>query len=1052
MPRVGPLSWGRAPVPGLPEQPKLGGSLADKFEEQRIVDAALKLLRYSSIASGVAMLMGAAMLLVVTTAGCRQALLAADCWVWAAAAVGAFGYFSLHPAKAAQEPRARHEERPPSELGAYRPLRTRSMQGLNAVSAAYECLETCTGQEPARTASITQEEMQTPDAADSPRCAGTPETPCALHATSGLFSSEEASPTPQDDLRQPLHLAVQMPIWREEAVRRLPRTGREFTVQPRRPERRPSWQEPSPRVHRSQQRPLPCACASPAPRSRSFPSYSSPTQSREMEDTGNVGSRPATDATAAVADPVEHQAWNEDSGHTVRRDRGDVPSSSSCTRAFSASSPPPCQQREQDACSESVAGWDEFDEDVPGPVRVPAVRPVGQEMQVCTMTPEASSAKQGVRDFSAERTEALLGAQAQDARFLCIERTEGTSTRSEFEDEDSRQTSFSSSKLHFLGAYAALAFFVIAFCGVVVFEIITNLRPLPDRMPLTVTPRHSSQLQWPETPQLSNDSGKLLPYWQTGPWGHCSTGCGEGTKQRIVRCMFGSEAECRGSHGEEPPTSRSCREYSGCQWKARSWGECNATCGRGVQQRQVLCTNSQIADCFRELWTVPLDTKECVRVDSCRWETHPWGECSTTCGAGERRRNVTCMNGDILFCQERGQRPHQAEVCQGHGKCSWNASRWSPCSSRCGHGTRTRTVECPSKNASDCLDQDGSRPAREEQCHDVSGCRWDAGAWSSCSVRCGVGAQTRNMSCAEGSLEEDCLARTPQPKSEQSCRATEGCEWLGDWSGCTSACGTGERTRSVSCVPAHGPVPEGCGQAPGAVSIALTEPCVNTGGCRWDVGQWGTCSNGCGVGKQQRSVACSNGQSEDCAKHEAVPDRVRACNGTSSCPAASAASSPSACSCAARDPALNAAGVLSALVGWMVGFAGFHELLHRGVFAGSCRVAPVAPAAILLTGTVALIVGRLLGKSLLPGSCGAHEAALAGSQFATGFLGLGTWAASLWRLGAPAGMWGALAALTCSSRWQVVWFASSLALFVFCCVVLTMATQHALSEGSVAYA
>merc|ERR1719336_891860 len=118
-----------------------------------------------------------------------------------------------------------------------------------------------------------------------------------------------------------------------------------------------------------------------------------------------------------------------------------------------------------------------------------------------------------------------------------------------------------------------------------------------------------------------------------------------------------------------------------------------------MKRREVLCTNSQIADCFREVWSVPAETAACTRVDGCRWEVHPWGACSTTCGVGKRWRNLTCANGDRSSCEAKGDMPDESKACSSYDACRWRIGGWSPCSRRCGRGNHTRTVECPTNDS-----------------------------------------------------------------------------------------------------------------------------------------------------------------------------------------------------------------------------------------------------------------------------------------------------------------------------------------------------------------
>mmetsp|Transcript_90021 Transcript_90021/g.178989 ORF Transcript_90021/g.178989 Transcript_90021/m.178989 type:complete len:931 (+) Transcript_90021:86-2878(+) len=603
-------------------------------------------------------------------------------------------------------------------------------------------------------------------------------------------------------------------------------------------------------------------------------------------------------------------------------------------------------------------------------------------------------------------------------------------------------------KLSFCTAYSMLAFFVVVFLGVAVFELVTNLRPLPDRVPLT--PRGGdSPMQWPEMPSI-NESGPLpTPKWQTGPWGHCSTGCGEGRKQRMVRCIFGDEADCLSVQGDAPETEHPCREYSGCQWRADDWGACNTSCGTGVKRRKVLCTNSQISDCFRELWTVPAETWTCTNVAGCRWETHDWGGCSSTCGIGAQHREVVCANGDAHFCEEIGGRPVASRSCQSYTKCRWNASNWSPCSERCGRGNRTRIVQCPSGDASHCQQQDGEAPIETEDCHDTSGCNWEATPWSNCSSRCGQGTQTRSARCL-GDDTQDCLAHAAKPTLQQSCTSREACEFTSPWTACSAACGNGHRSRNASCRPADGTssAPASCELNPAIPAMVYNETCFSIAGCRWVVGPWGDCSNRCGPGEQHRRVNCSSGKTSDCSELRVKPSGVQPCNGTRACSSSSvkvpavAGAQSAACPCEGSDPTPARGGMLNALVGWLLSFAILYEIPLPGTCGGRAAMrnpaALLLPHAILMAGIGTSIVAASLGWFLMPDTGSAREAALSSSELTIGISGLCLFLSALCASDMPK-LFGGRAL---SGHSQVVWLVVSFALVVFCGGLVALAAHH----------
>lgn len=87
------------------------------------------------------------------------------------------------------------------------------------------------------------------------------------------------------------------------------------------------------------------------------------------------------------------------------------------------------------------------------------------------------------------------------------------------------------------------------------------------------------------------------PIWVTGDWGECSKSCGRfGTQTRSVRCVqplkdgkFKS-IRSRYCNDERPEARRDCnRMLCPAEWKLGPWSQCSVTCGKGTQERQVLC-------------------------------------------------------------------------------------------------------------------------------------------------------------------------------------------------------------------------------------------------------------------------------------------------------------------------------------------------------------------------------------------------------------------------------------------------------------------------------
>ncbi|XP_058154961.1 A disintegrin and metalloproteinase with thrombospondin motifs 14 [Dasypus novemcinctus] len=90
------------------------------------------------------------------------------------------------------------------------------------------------------------------------------------------------------------------------------------------------------------------------------------------------------------------------------------------------------------------------------------------------------------------------------------------------------------------------------------------------------------------------------PAWVTEEWGACSRSCGKlGVQTRLVQCLLPLSNGTRKAllatacPGDRPEARRPClRVPCPAQWRTGAWSQCSATCGEGIQQRQVVCRTS----------------------------------------------------------------------------------------------------------------------------------------------------------------------------------------------------------------------------------------------------------------------------------------------------------------------------------------------------------------------------------------------------------------------------------------------------------------------------
>ncbi|MEF2175075.1 MAG: thrombospondin type-1 domain-containing protein [Candidatus Absconditabacteria bacterium] len=217
-----------------------------------------------------------------------------------------------------------------------------------------------------------------------------------------------------------------------------------------------------------------------------------------------------------------------------------------------------------------------------------------------------------------------------------------------------------------------------------------------------------------------------------------------------------------------------------------------------------------------------------------------------TDGTNTLQLTANCNNGTVSYSTEQSEiNCLEGYTIQG-GVCSKNerlSGTWGVCSESCGGGTQTRQVECKTTGGTTLTDADciETKPTTSQTCNTQS-CvtySWDAtswgtcsgGTWSSrgaCSVTCGggiqyrtcnssSGTQTRTVECKDntGTVVSDSYCISPKPSTSQSC---------------TSSNCTGSSSQSCN-----------------------TQTCVTY---TWQVGSWGACSTTCGSGTQSRSVTC----------------------------------------------------------------------------------------------------------------------------------------------------------------------------------------------------
>ncbi|KFP64674.1 ADAMTS-like 2, partial [Cariama cristata] len=194
------------------------------------------------------------------------------------------------------------------------------------------------------------------------------------------------------------------------------------------------------------------------------------------------------------------------------------------------------------------------------------------------------------------------------------------------------------------------------------------------------------------------------PQWELSEWSECSARCGtQGTMKREVRCSVeaplcdeswkpSSEKACTG-----PPCDR--------RWTASDWGPCSGSCGKGRMSRFITCrnlegkviSNSQCDPATKPLAVHPCGDKNCPA----HWVEQEWDQCDASCGRGTKTRVILCAgleNGVYREYPEKhceaAQKPEEQAACFRRPCSTWFTTSWSQCSKTCGAGVRLREVKC----------------------------------------------------------------------------------------------------------------------------------------------------------------------------------------------------------------------------------------------------------------------------------------------------------------------------------------------------------------------
>ncbi|NXG89768.1 ATL2 protein, partial [Stercorarius parasiticus] len=194
------------------------------------------------------------------------------------------------------------------------------------------------------------------------------------------------------------------------------------------------------------------------------------------------------------------------------------------------------------------------------------------------------------------------------------------------------------------------------------------------------------------------------PQWELSEWSECSARCGmQGTMKREVRCSVEASL-CNES--QKPSSEKACTgPPCGRRWTTSDWGPCSGSCGEGRMSRFITCrnlegkviSNSQCDPATKPLAVHPCGDKNCPA----HWVEQEWDQCNASCGRGMKTRVVLCAgleNGVYREYPEKrceaSQKPEEQAACFRRPCSTWFTTSWSQCSKTCGAGVRLREVKC----------------------------------------------------------------------------------------------------------------------------------------------------------------------------------------------------------------------------------------------------------------------------------------------------------------------------------------------------------------------
>lgn len=171
------------------------------------------------------------------------------------------------------------------------------------------------------------------------------------------------------------------------------------------------------------------------------------------------------------------------------------------------------------------------------------------------------------------------------------------------------------------------------------------------------------------------------------------------------------------------------------------------------------------------------------------WFLGAWGECDVSCGGGMQHRAVHCLGsyGQVavldLLCGAPPPEEDLSRPCNTHpcGNFYFEMGAWQACSEPCGGGTRGRATQCIAAGGGPASDESlcaGLEPntAVWQSCNTApcpqNVAYWSVGSWGICTAQCGPGFAYRTVSCMGTDGQPSAACKGPQPVAAKPCEIT----------------------------------------------------------------------------------------------------------------------------------------------------------------------------------------------------------------------------------------------------------------------------------------